>query len=171
MSRDPGPPNPATPPAPADRDEWPAGWAYGLIFIISLLSAVLSDSEFPWEGGDIMGGVPGDSAKRYGSTYMVLDPAVFLPAAEFRSRVDKFIDDLKSSPTKAGVDEILYPGERSQRLKRGTAKVAGPAPLANPPATRPGDHRRQPSQRLPDRAAHRRATRRGHGHADRKSVV
>jgi len=97
---------------------------YGLIFIISLLSAVLADSEAPWAAGEIIGGSPGDPAKRYGSTYMALDPAAFLAADEFRRRVDAFIDGLKASPTKAGVDEILYPGELSQRLKR-ERKAAG----------------------------------------------
>jgi LDH2 family malate/lactate/ureidoglycolate dehydrogenase len=92
--------------------------AYGLIFIISLLSAVLADSEAPWDGGAIVGGAPADPSHRYGSTYMVIDPAAFLGVDEFRRRVDAFIDDLKASPTKAGVDEILYPGELSQRLKR-----------------------------------------------------
>jgi LDH2 family malate/lactate/ureidoglycolate dehydrogenase len=98
--------------------------AYGMIFIISLLSAVLADSDAPWAAGEIVGGSPADPAKRYGSTYMALDPAAFLGADEFRRRVDAFIDDLKSSPTRAGVDEILYPGELSQRLKR-ERKAAG----------------------------------------------
>ncbi len=92
--------------------------AYGMIFVISLLSAVLADSAAPWDGGAIAGGAPADPKTRYGSTYMVIDPAAFLPASEFRRRVDGFIDALKASPTKAGVDEILYPGELSQRLKR-----------------------------------------------------
>ena len=55
---------------------------------------------------------------------MALDPAAFLSPGDFRARVDAFIDALKASPTKAGVDEILYPGELSQRLKR-ERKAAG----------------------------------------------
>jgi LDH2 family malate/lactate/ureidoglycolate dehydrogenase len=98
--------------------------AYGLIFIISLLSAVLADSDAPWDGGEIVGGAPADPSRRYGSTYLALDPAAFLPVEEFRRRVDAFIDELKASPTKAGVSEILYPGELSQRLKR-DRKAAG----------------------------------------------
>jgi LDH2 family malate/lactate/ureidoglycolate dehydrogenase len=92
--------------------------ATGLIFIITLLTALLADSDVPWDAGDVSRGSPLDSSKHFGSTYMALDPGAFLPIAEFRRRVDAFIDDYKASPRKAGVDEIVYPGERSQRLKR-----------------------------------------------------
>jgi LDH2 family malate/lactate/ureidoglycolate dehydrogenase len=92
--------------------------AYGLIFVVTLLTALLAESHAPWEAGAILGGAPADPGERYGSTYMALDPAAFMPLDEFRRRVDSFIDDLKASPTRSGVQEILYPGERSQRLKR-----------------------------------------------------
>lgn len=49
---------------------------------------------------------------------MALDPSSFLPIEEFKQRVDQFIDTVKSSPKKGGVDEILYPGQRSQELQR-----------------------------------------------------
>ena len=92
--------------------------AYGLIFIVSLLTAILADSNAPWDVGSVVGGKPADEAERYGSTYMAIDPSAFIPLDELRRRVDAFIDGIKASPPKAGVDEILYPGERSQRLKR-----------------------------------------------------
>jgi len=92
--------------------------AYGLVFIVSLLTAVLADGIAPWEAGDVLWGRPADPEERYGSTYMAIDPAAFLDAAEFRRRVDAFIDGIKASPPKQGMDEILYPGERSQTLKR-----------------------------------------------------
>jgi LDH2 family malate/lactate/ureidoglycolate dehydrogenase len=92
--------------------------AYAFIFIVSLLTAALADASAPWEPSEIVGGKPRDDAFRYGSVYMALDPAAFMPIEEFRRQVDAFIDDVKSSPKRAGVDEILYPGEMSQRLKR-----------------------------------------------------
>jgi LDH2 family malate/lactate/ureidoglycolate dehydrogenase len=91
---------------------------YGLIFIVSLLTAVLADSNAPWDVGSIVSGRPADASEHYGSTYMAIDPSAFLPLDEFHRRVDAFIDGLRASPTREGVNEILYPGEQSQRLKR-----------------------------------------------------
>ena len=94
--------------------------AYAMIFVISLLSAVLADASPPWE---LSYGQSG-AESRYGTLLMALDPAAFLPAEEFLGRVDAYIERVKSSPTKAGVTEIMYPGEGSQRLKR-QRKAAG----------------------------------------------
>lgn len=91
--------------------------AYGLIFIVTLLTAVLADSDAPWDVGDVVGGRPAADGEHYGSTYMAIDPAAFLDPQEFRRRVDAFIDGVKASPARAG-GEVLYPGEGSQRLRR-----------------------------------------------------
>ena len=37
--------------------------------------------------------------------------------------MDAFIDRVKAHPRRAGVDEILYPGEKSQRLRREREKA------------------------------------------------
>ena len=62
----------------------------------------------------------------------MLDPTVFGPGLEdFKGQVDGFIDRVKASPKQDGVGEILYPGEKSQRLKtepRADGRVAIPAP-------------------------------------------
>jgi LDH2 family malate/lactate/ureidoglycolate dehydrogenase len=92
--------------------------AYAMIFVVSLLTAVLADANAPWEASEVLGGRPGDESQRYGAVLMALDPASFLAIDEFRRRVDAFIDEVKASPKRPGVDEILYPGEMSQRLKR-----------------------------------------------------
>jgi LDH2 family malate/lactate/ureidoglycolate dehydrogenase len=96
---------------------------YALVFVVGLLTAVLTDTNPPWDASQITGGLPGDGSTRYGSVFMALDPASFLPPDEFRSRVDAFINLVKASPKRSGVDEILYPGEKSQRLKRQRKKV------------------------------------------------
>jgi LDH2 family malate/lactate/ureidoglycolate dehydrogenase len=92
--------------------------AYALIYVVSLLTSVVTDSNFPWEADSVIGGRPADESLRYGSVFMALDPAAFGPLDGFLRRVDEYIDDVKDSPRRDGVDEILYPGERSQRLKR-----------------------------------------------------
>lgn len=88
--------------------------AYALIFVVGLLTAVLADASPPW---DLVWGQAKPDA-RYGTLLMALDPAAFLPADEFRRRVDGFIERVKSAPKRPGAKEILYPGEGSQRLKR-----------------------------------------------------
>jgi L-2-hydroxycarboxylate dehydrogenase (NAD+) len=92
--------------------------AYGLIFVVGLLTAVLADANAPWDAREVIGGRPRDEATRYGSVFMALDPASFLPLEELRRRVDAFIDHVKAAPRRPEFKEILYPGERSQRLKR-----------------------------------------------------
>src|SRR5262249_48963348 len=96
---------------------------YAMVFILSLLSAVLSDTSPPWE---LFYHLP--KRGRYGTVLIAIDPAVVMPAAEFKQRVDDFIDNVKAARRRAGVDEILYPGEGSQRLRRGREKL-GLVPL------------------------------------------
>ncbi|MEE9286310.1 MAG: Ldh family oxidoreductase [Dehalococcoidia bacterium] len=94
--------------------------AYAMIFVISLLSAVLADTSPSWE----LSTAPSGPDRRWGTLLMALDPSAFLEAREFRQRVDAYIDRVKASARKPGVEEILYPGEGSQRLKR-QRKAAG----------------------------------------------
>ncbi len=86
---------------------------YALVLMVGLLSAVLSDTSFPWELAYGM-----DSDGRYGSLLMAVDPGAFADRDDFRGRVDDFLDVIKGSPKKAGARDILYPGERSQQLIR-----------------------------------------------------
>lgn len=87
------------------------GWA--LVFIVGLLAAVLSDTSPPWE-------LYYDLPERgtYGTVLMALNPAVASDPATFRQQVDSFIDRVKAAPRRPGVDAVLYPGERSQQLRR-----------------------------------------------------
>jgi len=92
--------------------------SYAMIFVVGLLTAVLADAGAPWEPAQVAFGRPSGEDTPFGSLYMAIDPSSFMPLDEFRRRVDAFIDVVKAAPTLAGVDEILYPGEMSQRLKR-----------------------------------------------------
>jgi LDH2 family malate/lactate/ureidoglycolate dehydrogenase len=89
---------------------------YGLVFVVGLLTTVLADASAPWEVGDVVRGVPSDES-RYGALFIAIDPARFSDDL-LGPRVDDFIDAVKSSPPRDGVEEILYPGERSQQLRR-----------------------------------------------------
>jgi LDH2 family malate/lactate/ureidoglycolate dehydrogenase len=86
---------------------------YAMVFVLSLLSAVLTDTSPPWELFYRL-----KKRGRYGTVMIAIDPAVILPIEEFRRRVDDFIDNVKAAKRRKGVEEILYPGEGSQRLRR-----------------------------------------------------
>ncbi len=97
---------------------------YAMVFIVGLLSYVLTGTDPPWM---LAHDLP--RRGRYGSLYVAIDPAAFCPLDELKSKVDGFIDYLKASPKKAGAAEILYPGEKSQRLQRervASGKIAIP---------------------------------------------
>ncbi|PNP97996.1 Ldh family oxidoreductase [Sphingobium sp. SA916] len=85
------------------------GYALNLIF--NLLPLALCRSDPPWTGAE------GTQARGFGSLLLAVDPAAFGPVDEVLAQVDAFIDHLKATGRKAGVDAILYPGERSQALK------------------------------------------------------
>jgi len=74
----------------------------GLAFIVELLGGALSHSRV---GGAVDGG--------WGSFYILIDPKMFRDLDEFKSDVQKAIDELKSAPKAKGVNEIYFPGEQS----------------------------------------------------------
>jgi LDH2 family malate/lactate/ureidoglycolate dehydrogenase len=86
---------------------------YAQVFVVGLLSAVLSGTNAPWELAN-----DNPNPGRSGTLFGAIDPGAFVERESFLAQVDAFIDELKRSPRKPGVDEILYPGERSQLLKR-----------------------------------------------------
>jgi LDH2 family malate/lactate/ureidoglycolate dehydrogenase len=86
---------------------------YAMLFLIGLLSSVLSDTAPPW---DLAPGPSRDGAVA-GSLMIAIDPHAF-GTADPTGAVDAFIDTITGAPRRDGVDEILYPGLGSQRLRR-----------------------------------------------------
>jgi LDH2 family malate/lactate/ureidoglycolate dehydrogenase len=86
-----------------------------MVFAVGLLTSLLADASPPW---DLYYHLPDRGT--YGTLLLAADPDAF--RADGRKgglgAVDEFIDVVKASPRNEGVDEILYPGERSQALKR-----------------------------------------------------
>jgi len=81
---------------------------YGLNIAIELLAGVLSGT-----------GTIGTSPRlANGVLLIILDIAQFLPLDEFYSQAEAFIAHVKSSPPAEGFDEILFPGEIEQKVKR-----------------------------------------------------
>jgi LDH2 family malate/lactate/ureidoglycolate dehydrogenase len=86
---------------------------YALVFMVGLLSMLLTDTSPPW---DLDYDRPDEW--RYGTLLVAIDPGAFDPTGRVGEKVDAFIDRVTASPRIEGVDEILYPGQRSQALKR-----------------------------------------------------
>jgi L-2-hydroxycarboxylate dehydrogenase (NAD+) len=86
---------------------------YALVFMVGLLSMLLSDTSPPWEFS-----YERPDEARYGTVLVAVDPGAFNLNKSIGEKVDAFIDHLSSSPRIEGVDEILYPGQRSQALKK-----------------------------------------------------
>ncbi|MEO8691895.1 MAG: Ldh family oxidoreductase [Acidimicrobiales bacterium] len=86
---------------------------YAMIFLVGLLSSVLSDTAPAW---DLAPGSSADGAVA-GTLLIAIDPLAF-GVADPLGAVDAFIDTVTGAPRRDGFDEILYPGMRSQQLRR-----------------------------------------------------
>ncbi len=84
----------------------------GLAFVVELLGGALTKSRC---GKNIEGG--------WGTFFILIDPNIFLPIKEFKDRVDSLVKEVKALPKAQGVDEIYYPGERSQKKRAEALKL------------------------------------------------
>jgi uncharacterized oxidoreductase len=83
-------------------------------------------------GGILSGAGSGLMTKRYGNGVLlqVIDPAAFTDPAAYQQRIDDYTVYLKSARRRAGVEEVLLPGEierqrRAQRRCSGLVLSAG----------------------------------------------
>jgi uncharacterized oxidoreductase len=82
---------------------------YGLSIAIEILGGILS-------GAGAASGEP--SVFRNGTLIVCLDPARFLPLADFHAQVAALMDWVRSAPLAAGAEEILIPGLPEARMER-----------------------------------------------------
>ncbi len=78
---------------------------------------------------DVLGGAlnlsgTGSRAKGQGALMTAINVEAFVPVKDFKDEVDRLIEEIKSSPTRPGFQEVLLPGERehktmNQRKKEG----------------------------------------------------
>jgi LDH2 family malate/lactate/ureidoglycolate dehydrogenase len=64
--------------------------------------------------------------QRIGHVFMAIRPDLFMPLAEFKSRMDTMIDRLKDSKPAEGFDEVLMPGEPEERRERERSRTGIP---------------------------------------------
>ncbi|MEP7356064.1 MAG: Ldh family oxidoreductase [Anaerolineales bacterium] len=91
----------------------PAGGykGFGLGLLIETLAGLLSGAQVTFGVASWM--LAGsDKPTHHGAAFIAIDPAVLGPREEFLERVDKLIDEIHATPTAAGVDRIMVPGDR-----------------------------------------------------------
>src|SRR5665213_194882 len=89
---------------------------YALALLVEIFSSVLSGAAIGPAIGSMYKNM--DRKQDVGHFFCLLDIAAFMDVAEFKSRLDKAIDDIKSCRKRPGVTEILIPGERSHQKTR-----------------------------------------------------
>jgi uncharacterized oxidoreductase len=82
---------------------------YGMSLAVEILAGILS-------GAGAASGEP--SVFRNGTLIVCLDPARFMPAADFDAQVQALMGWVRSAPLAAGSEEILIPGEPEARTER-----------------------------------------------------
>ncbi len=89
---------------------------YGLAFMTDMLTGVIAGGGY--------GVVPYSNPLKLdvSHTFIALDIAWFMPVAEFKARMDDFINMAKSAKKRPGVEEILVPGEVEYRREQGYRK-------------------------------------------------
>lgn len=101
---------------------------YGLTLLIEVLAGLLSGSPyFGVEKGRVDEHVRDTGI---GHFFMVLDPARFLPLAQFEDAVARMVLQTRASPRRPDVAEILLPGEREARLREERLRQGVPLPAA-----------------------------------------
>jgi LDH2 family malate/lactate/ureidoglycolate dehydrogenase len=87
----------------------------GLSMLMDIFGGVISGANY---GGDV-----GDQYKAYdrpqdvGHFFLAMKPDLFVPAEDYRRRMDTLIERVHACPTAQGVEEVLMPGEPERRYE------------------------------------------------------
>ncbi len=101
---------------------------YGITLMVDLLTGVLADSSY----GPRVKGMESDEVAHVGHAFMAVDLSAFGEVADFKARMDGYIDEIKNSRKAKGSEVIYLPGEleflrEQERREKGIplqAKVA-----------------------------------------------
>lgn len=89
---------------------------YGLTLVIEILAGLLGGS--PYFGVPRKGTSEHIRDKGIGHFFMAIDPARFMPLADFKAAIALMVATIKASPKMPGVEEIYAPGEMEARRRR-----------------------------------------------------
>jgi LDH2 family malate/lactate/ureidoglycolate dehydrogenase len=97
---------------------------YALALMVECFSGVLSGAAI----GPAVGSMykNWDRPQDVGHFFCLLDIAAFMDVNEFKQRMDETVDQIKSSRKRAGVEEVLVPGERSAEKVRRNRELGIP---------------------------------------------
>lgn len=87
---------------------------YALALMVEAFAGVLSGAAIGSEIGSMYKDM--DRPQNVGHFLCLFDVSAFMPKEEFISRMDRTIDAIKGCRKRPGVEEILVPGERSDRI-------------------------------------------------------
>ena len=85
---------------------------YVVSFMMDVLAGVLTGSQF---GAGVAGPYDPDRKSGCGHLLVTIDIASMMPRSEFESRLERLIEEIKSVPRAAGIEEIFFPGELEAR--------------------------------------------------------
>lgn len=93
---------------------------YIISFMMDVLSGVLTGSHF---GAQVAGPYDPKRESGCGHMFITIDIKTLMPQAEFAQRMEALIEEVKSNPLAAGVEEIFYPGELEDRHRAESQKT------------------------------------------------
>lgn len=89
---------------------------YALALMIEVFSGILSGSAVGGEIGSMYKDL--DRKQNVGHFLCLFEIAAFLPPERFAERMQRMIQRIKGVKRRPGIEEILVPGERSERAKQ-----------------------------------------------------
>jgi LDH2 family malate/lactate/ureidoglycolate dehydrogenase len=101
---------------------------YGLALIVGLLAGTLSGAAMGKEVIDFNADFK--TTTNTGQAILVIDLNAFGDPADFKSRVDTLVRDIRDSARLPGVDRIWLPGEQSHGKRQRYAEQGIPVPMA-----------------------------------------
>ena len=97
---------------------------YALALMVEVLSGVLSGAAVGSSVGSMYKDM--DRKQDVGHFFFLVDIDAFLDAPVFKARIDAMIEAIKANRKRAGVEEILVPGERSFRTAQENRRLGVP---------------------------------------------
>lgn len=96
---------------------------YGIILIIDMICGVLSGAGFgPGVGKHIQNPGQNASPQNLGHAFIAINVETFMELSSFKSRVDQYLEALKTSDKAKDVEDIYYPGEKEYLTKTRQSK-------------------------------------------------
>lgn len=84
---------------------------YGLALLVETLSSLATGAAMTHKVGSWIFGNPSEPT-RHGAAFIAIDISVIAPPEEYPRRIQELIDEIHATPTAAGVERVLLPGER-----------------------------------------------------------